>query len=175
MKTLADHLSTYALYHRDRRNLVTHFVGIPMIVVAIAALLGRASVGVGGVAVSGAVIVSTLVALFYFALDLRYGLVMAAFLAASVAAGHAIAATPTGTWLGASIGLFVVGWAFQFVGHVFEGKKPAFFDDLRGLLVGPLFLVAEAAFAMGLSDALRREVERRAGPLRDRAASTSMR
>jgi uncharacterized membrane protein YGL010W len=32
--------------------------------------------------------------------------------------------------------LFTVGWAFQFVGHAFEGKPPEFFKDRRFLLVG---------------------------------------
>lgn len=32
--------------------------------------------------------------------------------------------------------LFVVGWIFQFVGHVFEGKAPEFFKDWRFLFVG---------------------------------------
>ena len=30
---------------------------------------------------------------------------------------------------------FAGGWAIQFLGHAFEGKKPAFVDDLVGLLV----------------------------------------
>ena len=41
MKTLTDQLAQYAVYHRDRRNIATHFVGIPMIVVALAVLLSR--------------------------------------------------------------------------------------------------------------------------------------
>ncbi len=32
--------------------------------------------------------------------------------------------------------LFVVGWAFQFIGHAFEGKPPEFFRDWRFLFVG---------------------------------------
>ena len=52
----------------------------------------------------------------------------------------------------------------QFVGHWFEGRKPAFVDDLVGLMVGPLFVVAEVAFFAGLRGDVRREVERRAGP-----------
>lgn len=32
--------------------------------------------------------------------------------------------------------LFVVGWAFQFIGHAFEGKPPEFLRDWRFLLVG---------------------------------------
>lgn len=38
-----------------------------------------------------------------------------------------------------ALGLFVVGWIFQFVGHAFEGKPPAFFSDPRFLLVGPVW------------------------------------
>ena len=34
------------------------------------------------------------------------------------------------------LGLFLVGWVFQFVGHAFEGKPPEFFRDWRFLLVG---------------------------------------
>jgi uncharacterized membrane protein YGL010W len=40
-----------------------------------------------------------------------------------------------GLWASA-LGLFVVGWVFQFVGHAYEGKRPEFFKDLRFLLVG---------------------------------------
>lgn len=35
-----------------------------------------------------------------------------------------------------ALGLFVVGWIFQFVGHAFEGKPPEFFKDWRFLFVG---------------------------------------
>jgi len=34
------------------------------------------------------------------------------------------------------LGLFVGGWAFQFIGHAFEGKPPEFFRDWRFLFVG---------------------------------------
>jgi len=34
------------------------------------------------------------------------------------------------------LGLFVVGWVFQFVGHAFEGKPPEFLKDWRFLFVG---------------------------------------
>ena len=37
-------LVQYARYHRDRRNIATHFVGIPMIVFAISVLLARPAV-----------------------------------------------------------------------------------------------------------------------------------
>jgi uncharacterized membrane protein YGL010W len=40
-----------------------------------------------------------------------------------------------GLWMYA-LGLFLVGWVFQFIGHAFEGKPPEFFHDWRFLFVG---------------------------------------
>ncbi|MFP3617105.1 Mpo1-like protein, partial [Paraburkholderia sp. SIMBA_050] len=79
-------------------------------------------------------------------LDLRFGVVMTALFALGLWAAQTLALLPTAQWLGIGIGAFVVGWIVQFVGHWFEGRKPAFVDDLVGLIVGPLFVVAEVAF-----------------------------
>ncbi len=38
-----------------------------------------------------------------------------------------------------ALGLFVLGWIFQFIGHVFEGKAPAFFSDPKFLIVGVIW------------------------------------
>ncbi|GFD75804.1 hypothetical protein ACI7YQ_13725 [Alteromonas marina] len=51
------------------------------------------------------------------------------------------------------------------VGHHFEGKKPAFVDDIMGLAIGPLFVLAELSFDLGLRKALKEEIERRSGPV----------
>jgi uncharacterized membrane protein YGL010W len=37
--------------------------------------------------------------------------------------------------------IFVLSWAGQFIGHKIEGKKPSFFDDLKFLLIGPIWLL----------------------------------
>jgi uncharacterized membrane protein YGL010W len=162
MKSLIDRLAAYAEHHRDKRNIATHFVGIPMILVGTQAALAK--IGVGPVnAAAGATGLATR---YYRALDPSYGTAMGVVLGASYALGTAIAAMPLPLWAGTTAGLLVGGWALQLVGHAFEGTKPAFLDDLRGLLDGPLFLVAEVAFALGLSPELRAEVERRAGPTR---------
>lgn len=166
MRNLTDHLAGYAAYHRDRRNIATHAAGIPMIVVAVATLLARPSVEAAGVPLSLATAATAAAILFYLALDLRFGLAMAAATGAALVLGAWLAAGATSVWLGAGIGLFVVGWIFQLVGHRYEGRKPAFVDDLLGLIVGPLFVMAELAFALGLRRELQHEIERRAGPLR---------
>ena len=72
------------------------------------------------------------------------------------------------SWLAWGIGSFVVGWIIQFIGHYYEGRKPAFADDLLGLLTGPMFVTAEALFALGWGRALLEEIERRAGPTKIR-------
>jgi uncharacterized membrane protein YGL010W len=155
MKSLAEHLATYAAYHQDRRNVATHFVGIPVIVVAAEALL--AEVRLGGISLATLATAAALA--FYFTLDRRFGLAMTAVLALALYAGTRIADQPLGLGLAEGGALFVLGWAVQFVGHAFEGRKPAFADDLVGLLVGPLFLVAEVAFALGMRQELRENVE----------------
>jgi uncharacterized membrane protein YGL010W len=35
-----------------------------------------------------------------------------------------------------ALGLFLIGWILQFIGHAFEGKPPEFFSDWRFLFVG---------------------------------------
>ena len=46
-RNATDLMAQYAAYHRDRRNIATHFVGIPLIVYAIAILLARPVVELG--------------------------------------------------------------------------------------------------------------------------------
>lgn len=167
MKTLVDQLAKYATYHRDRRNIVTHLIGIPMIVVSIAVLLSRPGLDIGGMLLTPALVLTGATVLYYFLLDLRFGLVMAVLMALSLWAGYTLAAQSTGVWLGTGIAMFVVGWVFQLVGHVYEGKKPAFVDDLTGLIIGPLFVVAEVGFAMGMRAEVERQIEQIAGPIRD--------
>ena len=168
MKTLTDHLAQYAAYHRDPRNLLSHFIGIPMIVLAVAILLSRPGAELLGFWLSPAVLAAALAILFYLRLDLRYAVLMALVLALCVWGGAGLAQRPTAVWLGAGLGLFVVGWAIQFVGHYFEGRKPAFVDDLSGLIIGPLFVAAELGFMLGLREPLRQAIEARVGPVRPR-------
>jgi len=166
MNALTKQLSTYANYHRDPRNIATHFVGVPMIVLAVTAFLSRPAFELGGFTVSPAWVAIALSTLFYLRLDLRFGLTMGALLVGSAALASKLAALPTLSWLAASAGLFIVGWVIQFVGHYFEGRKPAFVDDLVGLLVGPLFVTAEAAFGLGLRKELKAAIEEVSGPVR---------
>jgi uncharacterized membrane protein YGL010W len=164
MNKLVELLAQYASYHRDRRNILTHFVGIPMIMLSVTVLLTRTALGdLAGHTINLAMVAATLLAVYYLTLDLRLGMVMSGLLALSVLAALGTAALSTPAWLAVGLGLFVVGWVIQFLGHHYEGRKPAFVDDVIGLLIGPLFVVAEAAFLLGLRKEIEAAITQKAG------------
>ncbi len=118
MRTLVDQLAQYAAYHRDARNIATHLVGIPMIVVAVTVLLSRPTFGAwGAFALTPAALVALAAALFYLRLDLRFGVAMAALLALSLWAGRGHSPHPTGHRGRPGVGLFLVGWVLPVVGE----------------------------------------------------------
>ena len=123
------YFAEYSSYHTDRRNLVCHEIGIPLIVWAIFSLLELVKLG----PVDLAVIIGAAIIAFYLRLDLRLGLIALFAFAAVYVAGRY-----TPWWV--AVTAFLVGWTFQFVGHGVEGKKPAFFTNLVHLLVGPLWI-----------------------------------
>ena len=177
-----DLLVQYATYHRDPRNIVSHFIGIALIVLAVGVLLARVQLGPLSLAWG----VWALATAWYctrgkLALGLATSAVNAALIALAHALAdapahalaHALAAASMAIWLAWGIGLFVLGWLIQFVGHWWEGRKPAFVDDIVGLLVGPMFVVAEWLLALGWNAPLAAEIKRRAGPARRRSASST--
>lgn len=172
MRSLEDSLARYAACHRDRRNIATHFVGIPLIVFAVVLALALASVSVAGVAVTAAAVGSIAAAAYYFRLDAAFGTAMAVTLFAMCALASEVSARLSpGAALSLAAVLFAGGWALQFWGHRFEGVKPAFLDDARQLLVGPLFVCAEVFFFFGAKPQLRRHIEERVGPTVARRAA----
>lgn len=159
-------LVQYARYHRDPRNIATHFIGVPLIVFAVAALLARAQFDIGELTVGANWVLWAVAVGWYLKQGQRsLALITALVLAVLVALADPLGTAPLNAWLAWSLGIFTIGWAFQFVGHFWEGRKPAFMDDLRGLLIGPLFVMAELAFALGTCRALRADIEAAAGPV----------
>ena len=165
MATIQQNLTQYAAYHRDRRNIATHFVGVPMIVFAIILALATVWIPIGTMTTTLAVAFSAATVVYYLLLDVKLGITMAIvyFLMCALASEmtHRLDVGLSLAWAG---GIFLVGWIIQFVGHKFEGMKPAFFDDAKQLLIGPLFVCAEAYFLLGLRNDLREYIEARVGP-----------
>ena len=159
MKTLTEQLTNYASYHRNPKNIATHFVGIPMIVVAVVVFLARLTFDLLGLPISLATIGVIASSMYHMKLDIKLGYAMAVFLLGSLWFGQIVAEESTTIWLSVSIGLFFIGWVIQFIGHYFEGRKPAFVDDIMGLIIGPLFVMAEIAFILGWRLEVRDAIE----------------
>jgi uncharacterized membrane protein YGL010W len=166
MKSLEEQMGFYAAYHQDARNKATHFVGVPIIMLALFVPLAWPRIDVGGLPLTAAMLFATVVLVYYFALDLVLGLAMLVVTAALVWLGQSIAALGTlQGWIWFAV-LFIGGWILQLVGHVFEGRKPALADNLFQIFVAPIFLCAELAFALGYKPKLHSAVQERALRLR---------
>ena len=155
-------MATYAAYHQDARNKATHFIGVPVIVLSLFIPLAWLRID----AVSAAMIAAAALAVYYLVLDLALGLAMLVVLALLAWLGERIAmqgAVAGWTWFGV---LFVGGWILQLIGHVYEGRRPALADNLFQIFVAPIFLAAEAFFALGYKPALQEAVQRRAMKMR---------
>ncbi|WP_375038639.1 DUF962 domain-containing protein [Acinetobacter sp. RW6] len=167
MSNLEQQLSKYAAYHLNHKNILTHFIGIPLIVFSILCLTARAGIDISSFKLTLAIVLIAVSTIYYFILDKVFGLLMLILLVAFYPLASQIAQLSWGEWLAASIGIFVVGWVFQFVGHYFEKKKPAFVDDVIGLAIGPLFVLAEFIFMLGFRKPLHERILKEARSKRE--------
>jgi uncharacterized membrane protein YGL010W len=143
----ARQLATYASYHRDARNRATHFIGIPAIVFSV--LVPLALVRIDGVSL--ALMVTILAVVGWIALDRVIGLAMLVMMVPMLLIAEWVAGCgATTAWTVFAI-VFVGGWAFQLVGHVWEGRRPALADNLFQAFIGPMFIMAEVLMALGLN------------------------
>ncbi len=144
-------LEIYAGYHRDERNSITHVFGIPIIFFAIILPLSLWQVTAFGVTVSAALISVSPVLLIWILFDVAIGLVLLAVVIPLVLLAMAIVdhTGPFEVW-SIAVGLFLIGWALQLLGHaLFEHRKPALLDNPLHLLIGPMFVVAKLFVARG--------------------------
>jgi uncharacterized membrane protein YGL010W len=150
MRTLDPWLDEYSDSHRHPVNKALHWICVPLIVLAV--LGGLASVPAPApLAVAGgwAGIAALLALGYWLRLSWRLALGMLPVLGALAAVLAALARLGPPLWQ-SCLAIFVVAWIGQFVGHAVEGRRPSFFKDLRFLLVGPLWLLADAYRAAGL-------------------------
>jgi uncharacterized membrane protein YGL010W len=144
-------LGMYASVHRDARNKATHFIGIPMIVFSMLLTLTQWQLEIAGHHTSAAAVLAVISVLGWMTLDLGVGLGMAAVMLVTWYAAEALAGAlglPSAVWI-ASVVFFVAGWILQFLGHHFEGRRPALIDNLFQAFIGPMFLVAEIMVVNG--------------------------
>ena len=133
-------LERYGEFHRNPANKAIHWVCVPLIAWSVLAALWTVS----PLAVYAAIGVMTG---FYLWLSLPLALGMLVVLA--------LMAWPLtllgSTTLIVSIAVFVAAWIGQFIGHILEGRKPAFLEDVRSLLIGPVWLLADLYRRLGIA------------------------
>lgn len=155
MKRVDELLADYRSYHRTRGNVICHFFGIPLIMFGIFSLLQLLRFGlITGIPLTAAEIFIVIVSVYYFTLDAK--------LAAGMLVSSAMidtAAQAVDDWR-IGLGVFIIGWIFQGIGHaVYEKRSPAFLKNLLHLLVGPIFLLNEALHVRELGDSPQRTAQ----------------
>ncbi len=143
-------MAMYASYHTNARNRATHFIGIPAIVFAILIPLAFVRFDLAGTTISLALIVAVAVLALWLRLDIVIGAAMAVVLFLLWLAAEWVAGLDRTTGWIVFAAFFIGGWAFQLVGHVYEGKRPALLTNLFQALIGPMFLMAELFGWLGL-------------------------
>ena len=131
MRTIDTLLAQYGESHRNHVNEWVHIVCVPLIVFSLLGLLWSVHASV-------ALLGSTLALYYYYKLSRPFAAGMLLMLAVMLGV---LLIMPPLTILPVSLAVFVLAWIGQFIGHQIEGKKPSFLDDLRFLLVGPLFVL----------------------------------
>lgn len=139
MRPLAAWLEEYAQGHQNPINIVIHKICVPIIFFTVVGFINLIPYSLGPIKVSEMIIFFAMVR--YLAFGKRAFAIMFLYTTFCMAIIHnwKIKAGTDSTLI-SLLGLFVVAWIGQFVGHKIEGKKPSFFKDLQFLLIGPLWI-----------------------------------
>lgn len=139
-------LMEYAESHQSSINKAIHWVCVPVIFFTIFGMIRSIPVFLWMKDISPWLnwsnLILVLVLSYYFLLSksLFFGFIIWSFF---VSYGNELLLFYFGSQglLLISIGLFVIAWIGQFIGHGIEGKKPSFLKDVQFLLIGPAWLM----------------------------------
>jgi len=157
-----EQLAMYAAFHRDRRNQLTHHIGVPVIVFSLMLISARLvlfEVASASMTLASLLLIALLV--FYIASAPLIGYLAAILYGLLLVLAHKVAAMGWQITLVVFAACFIGGWSLQLIGHAFEGRKPALTQNLVQIFFAPAFLIAEPLFALGAERGLRREIESR--------------
>ncbi len=158
MKTIDQWLEEYGESHRNKTNKLIHWICVPTILFTVlglfasipsAGLFNWVPVQLSVLANWGGVIV-VFGLLFYLRLSWLMALGMGIITVAMMFGVREVAKIHLAPLWAICLGIFVVAWIFQFIGHKIEGKKPSFFKDLQFLMIGPAWLLGFVYRKIGL-------------------------
>lgn len=155
-------MAVYGAYHRDARNRATHFVGVPLIMLAVLIPLSWPGLSAFGLRFTGAMLALAALLVYYFLLNAALAAAVGVISGVLLAIAHWIALSqPQATGWTVFAACFIGGWTLQIVGHAYEGRSPALVDNLWQILVAPVFLTAEIFFALGFKHDIRERIKSR--------------
>jgi uncharacterized membrane protein YGL010W len=140
MKTLDDWLIAYGQDHTNRKNQLIHKVCVPAIFFTVVGSLHLIPFNIlTNLAIGDAVLA---VALFwYFYLSKKAFFIMLVQVFVSLVIVDCIVRVENIIFAYETLAtIFVIAWVGQFYGHHIEGKRPSFVEDLKYLLIGPLWV-----------------------------------
>ena len=159
-------LGYYADAHRNPVNSVMHMIGNPILFVAVVLPLSLLPVSVLGVKISAAPLLTIPALILWMAWDIIIGLAIVVTSIPLLFAVSAIAIHVSILWVWViAVGLFVLGWALQIVGHqLFEGKRPTLLDNPVQMLISPMYIFAKLFVALGLRQDLAAILQKSSQP-----------
>lgn len=144
--------ASYSGDHRNDTNQVIHVFAVPAILWSVVALLWCIPMPITFFKPGMWAVLAMFAAwMFYYRASRPLGLgMLAVFVLMSLLTGwlHATYGTRVLLWL--AVGVFVVAWIAQFIGHKVEGKKPSFLTDLVYLLIGPAWVLSKLYRRLGV-------------------------
>lgn len=150
MLTLKQQMQSYGAYHRDPRNKLTHFFGVPLVTFSLFVFLGWFRfVHPEVLPITVATLFYIGVTIYYFRLDWTIAVVQLPFTLTLLFIADWVAKQSMGLSFSVFLTTFVLGWIIQIVGHVLEGKRPALADNILQIFNAPVFLTVEALALMG--------------------------
>jgi uncharacterized membrane protein YGL010W len=154
MRSVDTLLDEYGESHRHPVNKLIHWIAVPTIVWTVIALLWSIpfpfALDLPGVPVNWATLALLLAQVYWFRLSLKLGAGLLLYNIFLIQLTVLIQQTESPPLWQLALGVFVIAWILQFIGHAIEGKRPSFFTDVRFLLIGPAWLLAFLYRALGL-------------------------
>lgn len=149
MKSFSQQLAVYQQYHAKRMTLLTHFIGVPLLVFAALIFLGWFHFAIPWLATVAAI-------LYYFFLDklLAAGVAVVLLLLTFFSQFYSQPRITVYSVVFVII-LLLIGTAAIAVGHFYETKKPTPSQVFSFALLAPMLLFAELMFALGYREDLR--------------------
>ena len=149
MNTIRQLLDQYGVSHRNPINKTIHWICVPLIMWSLLGVLWLIPIPAGIVMLNGAIIVSIAALIYYLNLSPVLAAGMLPVVAVMLAIIHAVDGSGIRLWVVCGI-VFVLAWIGQFIGHAIEGRRPSFIEDVRFLLIGPLWLLAFVYKKLGI-------------------------